>query len=101
MGYRRLDDPANAEFLRALAMGRTPRELYDEAKEQGKNVTVGLVDKRSEEYVEQFQSFSGQGNALGGESSTTTSGSASDDNTFDSEVLGALPVPTIDTNQPT
>jgi len=28
--YRRLNDPANADFLRSLAMGRTPRELMEE-----------------------------------------------------------------------
>lgn len=57
--YRRLDDPANAEFLRALASGRTPPELAQE------DVIVGLIDKRSEEYVETFQSFSGAGESLG------------------------------------
>ena len=61
--YRRLDDPANADFLRSLAQGRTPRELLSEG--DGGNVTVGLIDKRSEDYVEQFQSFSGQGSTLG------------------------------------
>lgn len=61
--YRRLDDPANADFLRSLAQGRTPAELMSGA-DRG-NVTVGLIDKRKEEYVEQFQSFSGQGAALG------------------------------------
>jgi UBX domain-containing protein 1 len=59
--YRRLDDQANADFLRSLAQGRTPTELMSE----GGDVTVGLIDKRQEEYVEQFQSFSGQGATLG------------------------------------
>lgn len=106
--YRRLDDPENAEFLRALAMGRTPRELYDQAKEQGKNVTVGLVDKRTEEYVEEFRSFSGQGNTLGAAPATTTTSegaaggeSSVSDDTFDSETLSMLPVPTLDATQPT
>lgn len=61
--YRRLDDPENADFLRSLAMGRTPRELLEDA--DGGNVTVGLIDKRREDYVETFSSFSGSGNALG------------------------------------
>jgi UBX domain-containing protein 1 len=60
--YRRLEDPANADFLRALATGTTPPELMDV---NDGNITVGLVDKRSEEYVENFQSFSGAGAALG------------------------------------
>lgn len=57
--YRRLDDAANADFLRSLAMGRAPAEFG------GGDVSVGLIDKRSEEYVETFSSFSGQGNSLG------------------------------------
>lgn len=61
--FRRLDDPANAEFLRALAQGKTPAELMKDAGPGG--ITVGLVDKRKEEYVETFQSFSGAGATLG------------------------------------
>lgn len=68
--YRRLDDPANADFLRSLAGGVTPRELLSEG-----DVTVGLIDKRSEEFVETFQSFSGAGASLGG-SATTAAASA-------------------------
>jgi len=70
--YRRLDDPANAEFLRSLAMGRTPRELVDEGTDG--NVTVGLVDKRNQEYVETFRSFSGAGSALGSTTAPPTNG---------------------------
>lgn len=44
--YRRLDDPANADFLRSLARGQTPAEIVAEG-EGGGNVTVGLIDKRS------------------------------------------------------
>jgi len=58
--YRRLDDPANADFLRSLARRMTPRELLEEG-----DIAVGLIDKRQEEYVETFQSFSGNGAALG------------------------------------
>jgi UBX domain-containing protein 1 len=61
--YRRLDDPANADFLRSLAQGRTPAELVDPGVDA--SVTVGLIDKRREEYVEEFQSFSGEGATLG------------------------------------
>ena len=53
--YRRLDDPANAGFLRALAIGQTPPELMAEAGPH--RVLFGLIDKRSEEYVETFRSF--------------------------------------------
>lgn len=73
--YRRLDDPENAEFLRALAQGRTPRELSDG---NNGNVVVGLVDKRTEDYVETFQSFSGAGASLG-----TTSSSVDGSGVFD------------------
>merc|ERR1719329_1096073 len=61
--YRRLDDPANADFLRALASGRIPAELVGDSGPGG--VDVGLVDRRTEDYVEPFSSFSGSGNALG------------------------------------
>ncbi|EEC50005.1 predicted protein [Phaeodactylum tricornutum CCAP 1055/1] len=88
--YRRLEDPENAEFLRHLAMGRTPRELVDDA---GENVTVGLIDKRSEEYVEEFRSFSGQGTSLG------TSTSVSEDGRFDPASL--VEPPALDENRPT
>jgi len=86
--YRRLDDPANADFLRSLAQGRTPAEL---SEGDNGNVTVGLIDKRQEDYVEQFQSFSGQGAALG---SSAVSG-----NTVDP---ASLPDPNpLDTDRPT
>jgi len=76
--YRRLDDPANKEFLRSLANGQTPAELRgDGGSASGSgNITVGLVDKRKEDYVEQFQSFSGTGQSLG--SGVTDVGSSSD-----------------------
>lgn len=88
--YRRLDDPANADFLRALATGRTPPELA-----QGKDVTVGLIDKRSEEYVETFRSFSGAGTSLGSDADAA----ANPDGVFDPT---SLPEPVaVDSNQPT
>lgn len=90
--YRRLDDPANADFLRAIAMGRTPRELIPE--EGGGDVVVNLVDKREEDYVETFRSFSGAGTTLGGGSSTTSTGG-----NFDPAVLPSPP-PTVDTGRP-
>lgn len=89
--YRRLDDPANAEFLRSLATGRTPRELLGDDGD----VTVGLIDKRKEEFVETFSSFSGQGNSLGG-----TSTSASTDGLIDPLSLPDTP-PAVDDSQPT
>eukprot|EP00532_Pseudo-nitzschia_australis_P003373 CAMPEP_0168201896 /NCGR_PEP_ID=MMETSP0139_2-20121125/23974_1 /TAXON_ID=44445 /ORGANISM="Pseudo-nitzschia australis, Strain 10249 10 AB" /LENGTH=282 /DNA_ID=CAMNT_0008127529 /DNA_START=101 /DNA_END=949 /DNA_ORIENTATION=+ len=80
--YRRLDDPANKEFLRSLAKGQTPAELRDNAGTNTSNLTVGLVDKRQEDYVQQFRSFSGAGQSLrnddddndGGESSVERPG---------------------------
>ena len=71
--YRRLDDPANADFLRSLAMGRTPRELMDDTSMGGNNIVVGLIDKRSEDYVEPFRSFSGAGATLGSSATSATS----------------------------
>ena len=81
--YRRLDDPENAAFLRSLAMGRTPQELTEE---DGGNIVVGLVDKRSQEYVEKFQTFSGTGASLG-----TTTRTANAGGVFDPASLPAVP----------
>jgi UBX domain-containing protein 1 len=91
--YRRLDDPANADFLRSLARGQTPAELMSEG-ESG-NVTVGLVDKRSQEYEEQFRSFSGVGATLG--SHVAVVGSTVDPSTLEdpSEVDASLPTTSI------
>eukprot|EP00527_Entomoneis_sp_CCMP2396_P009198 CAMPEP_0198138002 /NCGR_PEP_ID=MMETSP1443-20131203/1439_1 /TAXON_ID=186043 /ORGANISM="Entomoneis sp., Strain CCMP2396" /LENGTH=254 /DNA_ID=CAMNT_0043799617 /DNA_START=114 /DNA_END=878 /DNA_ORIENTATION=- len=95
--YRRLDDPANAEFLRALAMGRTPRELEEEGGAGQGNVLVGLVDKRQQEYVETFRTFSGQGTTLGGSAASATNSST--DGTFNPSTLTAPAA--VDDAQPT
>jgi UBX domain len=50
----------------ALASGRTPPELA------AADTVVGLIDKRGEEYVETFQSFSGAGASLGGNTNNTS-----------------------------
>jgi UBX domain-containing protein 1 len=104
--YRLLSDPANAEFLTALARGMVPRELQGE--DEGE-VMVGLVDKRQEDYdpdkhgaAEQssggdaFQSFSGEGQSLGAATSQTTGGVI--DPTHPNNTLSPTPV---DTSQPT
>lgn len=82
--YRRLDDPANAEFLRYLARGQTPRELLASVEEGTGprtgtgNITVGLVDKRKEDYVETFRSFSGGGTTLGTSTTLSTAATGGD-----------------------
>lgn len=88
--YRQLTDPANADFLRSLAQGVTPRELLAEG-----DVTVGLIDKRNEDYVETFRSFSGAGASLG-----TT---AADGNNPDRIDPASLPEESaaVDASQPT
>ena len=83
--YRRLDDPQNAPFLRALARGETPEELAGDGS--GGNTTVGLIDKRNQDYVETFRSFSGAGQSLGASTAAAVSG------VFDP---AALPAPTQD-----
>jgi UBX domain-containing protein 1 len=94
--YRRLDDPSNAEFLRSLAAGVTPRELLSEG-----DVTVGLLDKRKEDYVEKFQSFSGAGASLGTKTTGQEKKDDKDDTTIvDPESLPETP-PVVDPNQPT
>lgn len=90
--YRRLNDPANAEFLQALARGRTPAELSAEA--EGGNVVVGLVDKRDTDYQEEFRSFQGQGNSLGGQAQVSSDG------TFDPSTLPESP-PALNDSDPT
>lgn len=84
--YRRLDDPQNADFLRSLARGQTPSELLSES--QGGNITVGLVDKRKEDYVETFRSFSGAGQSLG--AAASPAGSPAADGVLDPSALPAV-----------
>lgn len=83
-----MDDPANRDFLRALAAGRTPQEL----SEQNENVVVGLIDKRDQEYVETFQSFSGAGESLGSSQSSTSATT--------SVFATLVPTPELDASQP-
>jgi len=93
--YRRLDDPSNAGFLRSLARGQTPDELRGDGPggsgtANANNTTVGLVDKRKEDYVETFRSFSGAGQSLvagnddapGGGASAAASGTAAASGVF-------------------
>eukprot|EP00549_Striatella_unipunctata_P009551 CAMPEP_0118694226 /NCGR_PEP_ID=MMETSP0800-20121206/12380_1 /TAXON_ID=210618 ORGANISM="Striatella unipunctata, Strain CCMP2910" /NCGR_SAMPLE_ID=MMETSP0800 /ASSEMBLY_ACC=CAM_ASM_000638 /LENGTH=255 /DNA_ID=CAMNT_0006592617 /DNA_START=22 /DNA_END=789 /DNA_ORIENTATION=- len=92
--YRRLDDPNNAEFLRALASGHTPRELLEDRDHQ--DMTVGLIDKRNEDYVERFKSFSGEGNSLGGGKTEEV-----DDTTIVDPSNPPSPAPDVDASRPT
>jgi UBX domain-containing protein 1 len=99
-----LDDPANTDFLRALAAGRTPPELLqtdDADSPSDGNVVVGLIDKRSQAFQEPeeaFQSFSGQGTSLG--STTAASAASADGGMFDPATLPETP-PAVDDTQPT
>ena len=75
--FRRLDDPSNADFLRDLARGVTPRELYEGSNEDGSargvgNMEVGLVDKRNIEYEDDQNRGAGAGG--GGATPTAFSG---------------------------
>ena len=90
--YRRLDDPSNRGFLRSLARGQTPEELRGDANGPGGNTTVGLVDKRNQDYVETFRSFSGAGQSLAASSNSNSNG-ASASGVFDPS---SLPVPSTD-----
>jgi len=102
--YRRLDDPANADFLRSLARGMTPRELIEESQGGSGDVTVGLIDKRSEDYVETFQSFSGAGTTLGGATAASSEGGDTNDSTNTNGIVNpsTLPTPTeVDLSRPT
>ena len=113
--YRPLNDPANGEFLRALAAGRTPRELVEEGAggEEGE-VAVGLVDKRSEEYDGSgrgggggggggFSAFAGEGQGLGGGGGTgggEGGGTAGGGGTGVVDPATAGPVPVVDDSLP-
>lgn len=63
---RKMEDPANKEFLSAVMRGEIPQELVRQA--QGAEVHVNMVDKRTEEYVPPkpvLRPFSGSGFKLG------------------------------------
>ena len=99
--HRRLDDPSNAEFLRSLAQGRTPRELMTEGDV---DVSVGLIDRRQfeyEEFMEQQEagsggggavaSFTGEGQSLGGTTEAVEAGGViSPSNATDPPEIDAL-----------
>lgn len=63
---RKMEDPANKEFLSAVMRGEIPQELVRQA--QGAEVHVNMVDKRTEEFVPPkpiLRPFSGSGFKLG------------------------------------
>ena len=69
---RRLDDPANKEFLADVHAGRAPREFTSD-------VAVELVNKMTEKYTEQpkkFAAFKGQGQSLGSTAAAPAASSA-------------------------
>eukprot|EP00435_Cladocopium_sp_Y103_P045043 s1765_g12.t2 len=72
--FRPLSDPLNKKFMDEMAAGRCPAELQAQA---GSNepVHVAVQDKRGEDYKEPaapaYVKFSGEGNTLGGSSSST------------------------------
>mmetsp|Transcript_21445 Transcript_21445/g.22170 ORF Transcript_21445/g.22170 Transcript_21445/m.22170 type:complete len:257 (+) Transcript_21445:31-801(+) len=66
---RDLESPENKQFLTSLSDGYIPRELQG----SGKEVHIGLEDKRGEDYraptPPPYVAFSGDGNTLGGHQS--------------------------------
>jgi len=115
--FRRLDDPLNADFLRDLARGVTPRELYATG-EDGSGATsgdmeVGLVDKRHMEYEDDpsrnggssasatpsaSTAFSGAGQSLGGAGSSEATSS---DGVITPSSMTDAQKPTVDESKPT
>jgi UBX domain-containing protein 1 len=69
--FRPLSDPLNKKFMDEMAQGRAPAELQAGRSEQ---VHVAVHDKRGEDYKEPpapaYVKFSGEGNSLGGSSSS-------------------------------
>jgi UBX domain-containing protein 1 len=63
-------------------------------------VSVGLIDKRSEDYVETFSSFSGHGNSLGSSTTPLVGGAGSVDGIIDPTSLPSEP-PAVDASLPT
>ena len=103
--HRRLDDPANADFLRSLSQGRTPQELM-----QGGNVDIAvqLVDRRQVSYEEYMASegrggagattsFTGEGQSLGGTTEAVVAGGviSPSNRTDPPEVDGSKPSTTL------
>lgn len=96
--FRRLDDPANKEFLKDLAERSVPKELQKElaaTAQPGKDVEVRLIDKQHEEYVAPaYVAYGGEGQTMGSsavaENAVTTAETAPD----------AAEVPEVDAAQP-
>jgi len=103
--FRRLDDDANSEFLRALAQGKTPREFLSNtnSNHQEDDVIVGLLDHREKDYVEEFRTFHGVGTALGTTTTTPATGSATASGVIDPTTLSTTfaPPPTATTSATT
>ncbi|CAM9364244.1 unnamed protein product [Choristocarpus tenellus] len=89
--FRRLDDPANKEFLKDLANGVVPKEL--ETGVAGRGVDVTLVDKHEEDFVAPaYVAYGGEGQTMG--SSSVAQGSVLTSNE------GEVQVPEVDNSQP-
>ena len=83
--FRRLDDPNNSGFLRDLARGVTPSELFDNDGDDDINgsttssngdMEVGLIDKRHLEYEDdtsRFESTSGLASSSSSSAAPTAS----------------------------
>ncbi|CAE8619382.1 unnamed protein product, partial [Polarella glacialis] len=69
--FRPLSDPLNKKFMDEMSAGRCPAELQEESAEP---VHVAVHDKRGEDFQEPptpaYVKFSGEGNSLGGSSSS-------------------------------
>eukprot|EP00752_Nemacystus_decipiens_P005684 g5144.t1 len=92
--FRRLDDPANKDFLQDLTNGVVPKELEADSKE-GYGTDVKLVDKRNEEYVAPaYVAFGGDGQTMG--SSAVAAGAVMDA----TAAPDATEVPDVDAAQP-
>lgn len=68
--FRRLDDPSNAEFLRDMARGITPKELFEDGSDSG-DLEMGLVDKRHMEYEDDDNRTGAASGAVRGGSSSS------------------------------
>eukprot|EP01112_Ceratiomyxa_fruticulosa_P010270 TRINITY_DN2708_c0_g1_i1.p1 TRINITY_DN2708_c0_g1~~TRINITY_DN2708_c0_g1_i1.p1 ORF type:complete len:397 (-),score=120.88 TRINITY_DN2708_c0_g1_i1:154-1344(-) len=72
---RKMDDPANRQFLASVQRGEVPQELEDQARAEGGKLHINLVDNHTQEYKEppkpKVAAFSGSGHTLGSTATPT------------------------------
>ena len=72
--FRDYNSPENVQFMKELNEGYVPKEIQEKYK--GKGVSVGLEDRRKDEYrpptPPKYVAYSGEGQSMGYQLSTLT-----------------------------